>query len=214
MSDVETDQEPHALLAAWKGGDESVARFLVELTYPQLVRFFRNKMTHAPDEDDLVQQCMLAIIASPATPDRREVFWGLVYGIARNVLRQHVRQKHKRAREELDFDVVCIHDLAPRSLSSLAVRGGEVRAFIEALRRVSIADQTLLELRFFQGLTAVEISEALEIPRGSVQRRLDASVERLRQRIAEQTGGVGRPWSLPPLDALNAWAAEVRARMP
>ncbi|MCH9685095.1 MAG: sigma-70 family RNA polymerase sigma factor [Deltaproteobacteria bacterium] len=211
-----------AALQRWHDGDVAAGSEVIDEVFPRMARFFRNKVTRVPDDDDLTQKTMLALArARPRSP--RGSFWGLVYGIANNVLREYVRDKHKRVREQADFATVCTHDLDRRSVSSVAVRSRELRAFVEGLRRLPVADQVLLELRYFEGLGAREIAEVLDMPQGSVHRKVQSGVERLRTIVAEQLDATGAGSGQagaeateaepPSAQALQAWAKAVRDRL-
>jgi len=74
------------------------------------------------------------------------------------------------------------------------VVAGEVLALADLYR------STLL-LHFFEGLTRVEIARRLEIPDGSVRRRLKTALDQLRARLDARDDQPGHGWlaSLAPL---------------
>jgi len=201
-----------ALLRRWKEGDQEAGSRVIDEVFPRVARFFRNKVTRVPDDDDLTQKTMLALLRATPRADSTS-FWGLVYGIARNVLREYVREKTKRVREQSDFASVCVHELDRRSMSSMAVRSRELRALVEGLRRLPLEHQILLELRFFEGMAAAEISEVLQIPRGSVHRQVQSGVDKLRDAVADLLGVSEDPDASPSAAALQAWAERIRQQL-
>src|SRR5687768_825853 len=140
-----SDDDHWRLLSAWQAGDRDAGSRLIDLCFPRVARFFRNKVSRVPDDDDLTQKTFLAL-ASARPRSTAGSFWGLLYGIARNVLREYSRDNHKLAPELAAFEAVCVRALDPRSPSSATVRARELRAFVEALRRIPVSDQILLEL--------------------------------------------------------------------
>ncbi len=220
MTDAFDSTDPWDLLRRWRDGDHAAGSDLIDATYPRLARFFRNKVVRVPDDTDLTQQTMVALVEAKERSGDIASFWGLTFRIARNVLHNYVRKKYKRAREEIDFAAVCVDELEPGAPSSVAISGWKARAFVEALRSVPVADQILLELRYFEGHTAREIGDLLGLPRGSVHRNLERSVDRLRD-VVTALLSAGRNRTEPPTYAddtptyadLDAWAASVRARL-
>ena len=201
-----------ALLRAWRGGDPAAGRRLIDTVHPRLVRYFSNKVANVSDEADLVQRTLLALVEGHERLLDDCAFWPFAYGIARNVLRDYVRQRLRVRREELDFQRVCVRDL-DRSMSSIVAGQREGRAFVEALRDIAIDDQILLELRFFERMRAREIAEVIGIPRGSVHQALRRSLERLQDKVRARLREHAAETDDPTLERLDAWAAEVRAAL-
>ncbi len=196
------------LLAAWLRGERDAGRALFDGTYPRLARFFRNKVASPGDEADLVQRTMTRLLDRDRSSAPRE-FWPYVYGIARNVLREFARERVRRDRDIVCFDQVCARDL-DRGPSSVIAAKREVRALLEGLRDLPLADQVVLELRFFEQLTAREIAETLALPRGSVHRTLEHGLARLRASVEERlrAGGTSEPG--PSEAQIEQWAADTR----
>ena len=83
--------DDQALLEAWRGGDEHAGRELVERHLPAVYRFFANKLGR--DVDDLVQQTFLALIEGRDRVREAAGFRGFLFGIARNKLLKHFRDR-------------------------------------------------------------------------------------------------------------------------
>ncbi len=80
---------------------------------------------------------------------------------------------------------------------------------LEALRRLPLETQVLLELRFWEGLTGPKLARVHDVPEGTTRSRLRRATEQLRTmvRTIAQTRGVD-------VDAepdFDAWAAELRS---
>ncbi len=105
--------------------------------------------------------------------DETRPFYPWFLTILRNVCLSHLRRR--RTNVDLE-DVPEVSDR--RSL------GVETRLrFVEALGRLSRADQEILSLKAFQDLTYKEISDALQIPRGTVMSRLYHARRRLKDAL-------------------------------
>src|SRR5688572_10301390 len=123
-----TDPE---LLQAWQGGDRDAAARLVERHYDAIARFFGNK---APDHaDDLVQRTFLACAESAGGFRAEGSFRAFLFGIARNVLYEHIRGRVRDGRNEPDFRSSALVDLAP-GVSTMVVRRNEERLIARALQ--------------------------------------------------------------------------------
>lgn len=102
---VATDAE---LLAAWRVGDNDAGNALVKRHFAAVYRFFRNKIDG--DLDELVQATFVRCTDRVDAIVSNEHFRGFLFGIARNVLKEHFREKVRR-RESIDFHITSVADL-------------------------------------------------------------------------------------------------------
>ncbi len=96
-----------------------------------------------------------------------------LYGIATNVIGDHIRQTRRRERLHLAMlgltDVPADEDM-DRLVDSVTAQGGR-RVINDALARLSVGDRNVIVLAAVEQLTYKEISEALGIPIGTVRSR-------------------------------------------
>jgi RNA polymerase sigma factor (sigma-70 family) len=206
---VDSDGE---LLDAWRDGDRRAGSRLLDRRAREITWFFRNKVFDEADVPDLVSQTFLGCVSARDRFEGDTSFRRFVYAIAHNVLREYLRTKAKRRREQLDFARVCVHEIDPRSFSSMEMHRRELQAFVEGLRRIPVDDQVVLELKYFEGLKGREIADRLGLPEGTVKTRLRRGLENLRQRVRQQLslGADDQPPAVSAED-LEAWAVKVRA---
>jgi RNA polymerase sigma-70 factor, ECF subfamily len=203
------------LLERWQAGDRDAGNELVRRRIGEITWFFRNKVCNESDVPDLVSQTFLGCLQAAAGFRGETSVRRFLFRVANNVLFTYIRKKSKRQREELDFAEVCIHELDPRSPSSIVMRRREGQAFVQSLRQIPVGDQVVLELMYFDGLTGREIGEVLGIPEGTVRGRLQRGLARLREQVQQhldlhrQLRG-GEPTTVRVED-LERWAEEVRA---
>jgi RNA polymerase sigma factor (sigma-70 family) len=207
---VATDDDE--LLAAWRSGERRAGERLFDRHFKALTRFFRNKVGRGSDPgagdgmDDLIQQTVLGLLEAKHEFRGEGSFRSFVFGVAYNVLRNHYRRARRDA-DRLDFGVTSIFDLAQGPSEVLMARH-EQQLLLQGLRKIPVEHQVLLELYFWEPLTAAELAAVLEVPEGTVRTRirrakqlLEAELSRLAKdpRLLEST-----------LSDLEDWARSVR----
>ncbi len=199
MSEERSDRE---LLDAWAAGKKAAGAALFDRHFGALSRFFRNK---APDvADDLIQQTLLGTLE--ARFEGKSSFRTFLFAIARNVLFDHYRGRHK-GQESPDFTVSSIAELGP-SAPSLIAAAGRQRSLLEALRSIPLQFQVVLELSFWERLTALEIGEVVGAPEGTVRTRLRRAKELVAKEL-RRIENLGLPLETT-IHQLDDWAAAVR----
>lgn len=166
-----------AQLAAWRQGDKAAGQALVQRHYESVLRFFRTKA--GPDADDLVQQTFLRSVESADRIRGESSLRSFLFGVARNVLFEHIRAKVREGRADPDFGASSIVDLDPKA-STLLLKRSEERALVEALQRVPVELQIVLELFYWEELSIDEIAASVDVPSGTVKSRLHRGRELLR----------------------------------
>jgi RNA polymerase sigma-70 factor, ECF subfamily len=156
------------LLQQWRNGDMAAGEILFERYYDPIARFFRSKV--ATDIADLVQETFVACVEGRDRLQEDGSFRAYIFSAARNVLCAHLRDKY-RDDALVDFDATSLQDLAPGPISQIVNRH-EQRLLLEALRRIPVNCQILLELRYWEQLRTSDIADALGIPHATVRSRL------------------------------------------
>jgi RNA polymerase sigma factor (sigma-70 family) len=195
-----------ALWGSWCAGDKQAGRALFDRYFRAIARFFANKV--GPEADDLVQETFASLFTAGERLREPERLRSYLFGIAYNLLRTHYRQRHGLA--EVELDSRSVHDLAPGP--STALRGDEQQQLLgEALIRIPLELQIVVELSYWEELDSSEIGRALGVPAATVRTRL----RRARQLLAEQLETLpGSQEARARVDeALDAWAARVHAHM-
>lgn len=162
---MRTDDE---LLEAWRTGDSDAGEELFERHFDAIARFFSNKANDAVE--DLIQKTFLACVESRDRFRGESSFRTFLFSVAYNVLHKHYRTKRRHG-DKIDFGVTSVHDLAP-SPSNVVAKHHEQRLLLEALRHIPLEFQIVLELSFWEHLSAREIGQVLGIPEGTAKTRL------------------------------------------
>ena len=168
------------LLESWRSGNRTAGEALIERHYGPVVRFFRTKA--GEDADDLVQHTFLRCAEPQVVFRGTSSFRAFLFGIARNVLYEHIRSRLRDRKVDPDFAVSSAVDLNPRA-STMAVRKAEQQRLIQALQRLPVELQMSLELYYWEELSVEELAVALEVPPGTIKSRLYRAREMLRDAL-------------------------------
>jgi RNA polymerase sigma factor (sigma-70 family) len=194
------------LLEAWRGGDDRAGEQLFDRHADAVARFFENKVRDAAD--DLTQTTFLRLIEGRERVREGKAFRGYMFGIAQNVLREHLRVLGRG--REVDPDVDSMAELVPGPTTIAGVRE-EHRVLLEALRRLPVQQQMLLELVYWEKLKSEEVAEILGVPSSTARGRLAAARALLGEKMAEIAAS---PELLDStIHGLDTWAAELRTRL-
>ena len=165
------------LLDRWRDGDNTAGQALLARHFDTLCGFFESKC--GQDADDLVQRTMLACVASKDRFRKHASFRTYLFTVARHELYHHL-QARRRNDQRLDFSITSIAEILTTARSRMIKDADKLRV-VEALRRLPVEQQTLLELHYWQELDIEAISEVLEIEPGATRVRLHRARKKLRE---------------------------------
>lgn len=155
----------------------------------------------AIDAEDLAQDAWEAALESDEAPKSELRAW--LTGVMRNLSAMGARGRARRERREA-ASVVPEPSLAPDELLERL----QLQQLVAKL--VSELDEPVrlvLFLRYYEGLSAAEIGERLQIPAGTVRWRLKTGVDALRERLDQSFNGERSKWMsllLPTLALASA----------
>ena len=194
------------LLEAWRAGDSRSGEQLFERHFASVSRFFRNKVSG--QVEDLVQQTFLACVETQERFRGESAFRTYLLGIANNVLRNHYR-RHRRKEGRLDFGTMSVHDVGPGA-STLLGDKREQQLLVEGLRRIPLDAQVVLELYYWEAMSASELGAVLGIPEGTVRGR----IRRAKQLLEAELGKLADSPHLleSTIGDLEGWAKSLRER--
>ncbi len=133
-----------------------------------------------PSAEDVVQEAFLTLWRQAERIDTaRGKLSSLVLTLVHHKAIDALRAKRDQLARQQSADLTQIEkvgaDVSERVLQSLT--RGEVRA---ALAAVPADQRRTIEMAYYEGLTHVEIAEALELPLGTVKSRLRLGLEKMR----------------------------------
>ncbi|MGH1344308.1 MAG: RNA polymerase sigma factor [Nannocystales bacterium] len=192
------------LLEAWDLGDERAAQALLTRHFDRLFRFFELSAPGAAE--DLVQETLVAALEGRARFRADASFGAYLMGIARNKVLMYWRTRSRRPRE-VDVGAMSLEALGASATSVIAHRDAERRLLL-ALRTIPLADQLLLQMHYWDGLTGPELAEALDLPEGTVRTRLRSAKAKLRDSVEADVSVRGRA-----VDSFDDWVCSLRDRL-
>lgn len=173
-----------------------------------LSRFFRDKV---PSDRiaDLVQKTMLGAVESRDRVPGDLEFRVYLLGIARRVLVTWLRQSKKsmRGRKDAVSEGTPANDVTP---SRAVAQAAEQRLLLQALRRLPLDLQLVIELHYWEDLGTGAIAEVMGIPRGTVKSRLRRAREKLQATVEQLTDDPALREST--VGNLERWAGSLRDR--
>jgi RNA polymerase sigma-70 factor (ECF subfamily) len=192
--------EDFALLDRWHNGDASAGEALFRRHFDSIYNFFETKCE--TEADELVQATFLACVRARDQFRKDASFRTYLFTIARHELYRVLRQR-QRDGERLDFDVSSVAELVSTPGTKIA-RNQEHRQLIEALQRLPLEQQTLLELHYWEEMGVSELAEIFEAQAATIRQRLYRARTALRDVMA-RTAPKG---ALDTLESMDAWARQ------
>ncbi len=192
---------PRHRAGRWRAGDQASGRGLFQRYVDAIHWFFATK---CDEPRELAQRTFVAIVKARDQFAGRSSFRTYLYRIARNELYAHLRG----LRQARKFDPECsaIVDLVTTPAAKLA-RNDDHQRMLEALRRLPVEQQTLLELHYWEELDAQQLAEVFATTPGAIRVRLTRARAALRERME-----AGPPPAAPIAtdEQLDTWARSTR----
>lgn len=200
------------LLSAWRDGDRSAGNELLSRHFASLHRFFASKV--GDEAEDLIQNTLLACVTYIDKVAAASSFKAYLFTIAANQLYAHLR-KHAREGAVIDFTVASAVELG-LSPSGVVAQHQRDQQLSAALRRLPLELQIVLELGYWEELSAREIATALELPVGTAKSKIRKAKQMLAKELERldrhpRSGRVGSDAEAGAgPDELGRWVRQIR----
>jgi RNA polymerase sigma factor (TIGR02999 family) len=160
------------LLEGWRRGDQQALRDLIPLVYKELRRLAHyylraERQGHTLQSTALVHEAYLRLVGTQPVPQNRAHFISVASRLMRQILVDSARARGASKRNQGCRIELEIEEAIP------VERDTELLALDHALEELSRIDERqakIVEMKFFGGLSAPEISEVLEVSRATVDR--------------------------------------------
>ena len=201
LVDVVSDRE---LVAAWKAGDAAAGDTLFTRHFDGLYRFFRNKLEGPVD--DLIQRTFLACLETRDAFRGDSTFRTYMFAVARRELYAHFRARKRDHAADIGDSSIRELGISPSEAVAL---DHDTRVLLRALQRIPLNHQIILELYYWEKLTAPALAEVFGVAEGTIRSRIRYAKDALRATmldLGERPATVERT-----LEDFDRWASAVRA---
>lgn len=169
-----TEETITQLLARWGSGDQEAAERVLALVYPELRRIAarqlrRERDAHTLQATAIVNEAYMRLVGQPGLEwPSRSHFFAFSAHLIRRILVDYARRRNRAKRGGLTEQITLVEvaDL-PLEKSPDLVALDEA---LSSLEKVDPRKATVVELKFFAGLTLDEIADQLRISRETVSR--------------------------------------------
>ena len=142
--------------------------------------------------DDVVQDAWVTTLAGPTVPVKQPEAW--VRTVVRSLALKRIRGDQRRAaREELGGER---EQTSSASVDDLAMRKALLGQVVESCLGLDEPYQTVLYLRYFEGLSPSELGERLGRSTATVKSQLHRGLEKLRMELDREVQGGRGVWSV------------------
>lgn len=190
------------LLRQWQGGHERSGEQLVERYFDRMYRFFHSKLD--AEADEMVQATFLACLAAKDRFRGDSSFRTFLYAIAKNQLYNTLRAR-QRADQRFELEMSSIADIVSTPRTVIA-RHQDYEQLVDVMRRLPVAQHTLLELHYWDELGIGELAGIFEVPEVTIRSRLHRARNALRELLLVHAD-IAASQSLEDMDA---WARSLR----
>ncbi|PRP91414.1 RNA polymerase sigma factor SigM [Enhygromyxa salina] len=198
------DEIDHELFTAWRGGDRRAGNKLVNHYFSRVRLYFVARA--AGEHEDLIQETFMRLQAKQANYANGS-FRAYLFGIARLVFFEFLHHRYRL--REIDPWTDSLSVISKGSFSSRLAAREDHRLLLDALGMLSLEDQDLLELHYWQRLTGRELALVFGVGEPTIRSRLGAARKRLIARFSE---AAGKPHTNEyRFEDLEAWLIELRA---
>lgn len=175
------DDTDHALLERFRRGDTAAFRALVVRYQRPVYNAAFGVLRNADDARDVAQTVFMRVAERSGDYDPSHKFFSWIYRIAVNEALNLLRRSGRE--EGLDEDAEIPDTVAgPERRFEDDER---MRLLHKALKKMSVADRTVITLRHFSELSYQEIAEATGVDEKTVKSRLFEARQRLRVLLPE-----------------------------
>ena len=178
-----------ALVERAQSGNSDAFTLLVRRYEGPVVHFCYRMAGSRQDAEDIAQEVFLRVYRHLGRLSPQARFSTLLFGIARNLTLNHIRDMKRRGRDRsvpLDSqpDVESAYGRPAHD-----ARAKEIGVRVEAaIARLSPEHRMAIHLREIEGLDYADIARIMKCRKGTVKSRLARARDRLRQLILEEGG--------------------------
>lgn len=181
-----SDADDWALVERARGGDMPAFAALVRRYQGPVIHFCQRMCGSLPDAEDLAQEAFVRLHRHLGRLQPKARFSTVMFGIARNLALNHLRDSGRRGRGKIDsLDNISL-SLPDSDRPDALARVSEMEALVtRGIEKLSEEHREVLLLRDVQGLDYEQIAAVVQCQKGTVKSRLSRAREHLREVLTE-----------------------------
>ncbi len=168
-------------------GDETAWSDIVDTYAPRVFGLVRAQCGSNDLAEEITQSTFCTIVERIGRYSELGRFESWLFRIAMNRLRDEMRRRKRQANPVETETLVGLAGEGDNPQGASGHRVDELAALQTALKRLSEADQQVIHLRHFTGLSFARIAEILGEPLGTVLARQHRALKKLRQHLAGES---------------------------
>lgn len=164
-------------------GDEEAWRYIVDAYAPRVFGLIRAQCGDVDLAEEITQSTFCTIVTKIESYTELGKFEAWLFRIAMNRLRDEMRRRGRQARPVEEQTLMGLAGAGPTDEQDRT--WPELSAGLQrALTQLSEADQRIIHLRHFGGLSFKQIADVLDQPLGTVLARHHRALKKLRDQLA------------------------------
>ncbi len=188
MVDVSPTSEEQALIERVQAGDRVAFESLVEAHQGAVYGYFRARVLQALDAEDLTQEVFLRCYVGRAQFDPSYMLRPWLMGIARNLLREYIREQ--RRRKEVGWTELCIEVDEMLDGDDLPYED-ELAQLPDCLQSLGNSAREAIGLRYAAKMRLAQIGEKLRRSEGAVKLLMFRARQALKNCLSLKCGRSG-----------------------
>jgi RNA polymerase sigma-70 factor (ECF subfamily) len=169
-------------------GDEAAWSVIVEAYSGRVFGLIRAQCGDADLAEEITQSTFCTVAAKIADYTEAGKFEPWLFRIAMNRLRDEMRRRKRQARPVEGTTLLALAGADERATDADAGEAVETDALRAAMSQLSDADQRIIHLRHYAGLSFRQIAEMLDQPLGTVLARQHRALRKLRDLLEDEAG--------------------------
>ena len=189
ISDLNAEADRQLVRAVASGSTEALGR-LYDRHAGVVYSLARRILTRLEDAEEVVQDVFAQVWRDAGRYDAvRATVAGWVVMLARTRAIDRLRARQSRPDQNLPVDPTTTPAAADpsRNPEQVAISADDARGVRRALEALPEAQQSLVNLAYFEGLTHMEIAERTGVPLGTVKTRLRMAMAAMRDALPSRT---------------------------
>lgn len=172
-----------------KARDEQAVADLLQVLRPRIDSIARSRGLSPMDADDIAAEACFRVLNNLDKIDKLETEEALaayIHRVAQNAVLMNLRKRQQETIAAVEYEAGQTRE---KTLPAKPINPELLATVRNALEALPTAERTILKLHSFEGWTVSEIAKIMNLPVGSVGRRLSQAKHMLRLTLTQSSSG-------------------------